>query len=106
MAKIPCALACGILMYAMVSTRTNIAYAVGVASHYLSNPGKKHWDVVLKSILRYLSGTDNYVMAMEGYPSRNFLIVIMVVVWIIVDLLYLGDQYFVRFHYRGRLCCS
>ena len=43
-------------MYAMVATRPNIAYAVGVVSKYLSNLGKKHWDAV-KSILRYLSGT-------------------------------------------------
>ena len=30
MAKLPYALACGSLMYAMVATRSNIAYAVGV----------------------------------------------------------------------------
>ena len=56
MAKVPYASTCGSLMYAMVATRPDIAYAVGVVSRYMSNPGKKHWDAV-KSILRYLSGT-------------------------------------------------
>ena len=56
MAKIPYASACGSLMYAMVATRQDIAYAVGVVSQYMSNLGKKHWEAV-KSILKYLSGT-------------------------------------------------
>ena len=56
MAKVPYASACGSLMYAMVATRPDIAYAVGVINIYMSNPGKKHWEAV-KSILRYLSGT-------------------------------------------------
>ena len=41
MAKIPYASACGSLMYAMVATRPDIAYAVGVVSIFMSNPGKK-----------------------------------------------------------------
>lgn len=56
MAKIPYASPCGSLMYAMVATRLDIAFAVGVVSRYMLNPVKKHWDAV-KSILRYLSGT-------------------------------------------------
>ena len=46
MAKVPYASACGSLMYAMVATRPDIAYAVGVVSRYMSNPGRKHWDAV------------------------------------------------------------
>ena len=56
MAKIPYASACGSLMYAMVATRLDIAYAMGVVNRLMSNPDKKHWNVV-KSILKYLSGT-------------------------------------------------
>ena len=173
MAKILYASACGSLMYAMVAMRPDIAYAVGVVSRYMSNPGKKHWDAI-KSILRYLSGTVdrqlcygrgelsiegyvdsdyagcvdnrrsttgwiykfsgfaiswrsvlqdctsvsaieaeyvaaseacNYAMAVENYPLRDMLIVIMMAVWIIVDqqldgstsfmvLPFLGDQFF------------
>ena len=32
----------GSLMYDMVCTRPDIAYAVGVVSRFLSNPGKLH----------------------------------------------------------------
>lgn len=53
---VPYASAVGSLMYAMVSTRPDIAFAVGVVSRYLTNPGKKHWEAV-KWIMRYLRGT-------------------------------------------------
>ena len=35
--------AVGSLMYAMVCTRPDIAYAVGVVSWFMSNPGEAHW---------------------------------------------------------------
>ena len=56
MAKVPYASAIGSLMYAMVSTRPDIAQAVGVVSRFMNNPGKEHWEAV-KWILRYLVGT-------------------------------------------------
>ena len=56
MTKIPYPLACGNLVYAMVAMRLNSPHVVGVVNRFMSNPGKKHWEVV-KSILRYLSGT-------------------------------------------------
>ena len=56
MKGIPYASACGSLMYAMVATRPDIAYAVGVVSRYMSNPGKAHWEAV-KCVFRYLKGT-------------------------------------------------
>ena len=43
-------------MYAMVCTRPDIAYAVGVVSRFLSNPGRLHWEAV-KWIMKYLRGT-------------------------------------------------
>ena len=48
----------GSLMYAMIATRPDIAFAVGVVSRYMSNPGKKHWEA-MKGILRYLKATKN-----------------------------------------------
>ena len=45
-------------MYAMVCTRPDIAYAVGVVSRFLSNLGRQHWETV-KWIMRYLRGTSN-----------------------------------------------
>ncbi|GKE00700.1 retrovirus-related pol polyprotein from transposon TNT 1-94, partial [Tanacetum coccineum] len=50
--------AVGSLMYLMVCTRPDIAYAVSVVSRYLANPGKNHWEAV-KWILKYLRGIAN-----------------------------------------------
>ena len=44
------------LMYAIVCTRPDIAYALGVVSRFMTNPGEAHWNTV-KWILRYLKGT-------------------------------------------------
>ncbi|GKE30199.1 retrovirus-related pol polyprotein from transposon TNT 1-94 [Tanacetum coccineum] len=46
----------GSLMYLMVCTRPDIAYAVSIVSRYLANLGKNHWEAV-KWILKYLKGT-------------------------------------------------
>ena len=56
MSKIPYEKAVGSLMYLMISTRPDIALAMGKVSRYMSNPGKVHWEAV-KWILRYLKGT-------------------------------------------------
>ena len=42
MMKVPYASTVGILMYAMVYTRSDIGYAVEVVSRFMSNPGKEH----------------------------------------------------------------
>ena len=42
MRKIPFASAVGSLMYAMLCTRPDICYAVGIVSRYQSNPGYDH----------------------------------------------------------------
>ncbi|GKE84265.1 hypothetical protein Tco_1558007 [Tanacetum coccineum] len=58
MSKVPYANADGSLMYLMVCTRPDIAYAISIVSRYLANPGKNHWEAV-KWILKYLRGTTN-----------------------------------------------
>ncbi|XP_075474543.1 secreted RxLR effector protein 161-like [Primulina tabacum] len=55
MMKIPYASATGSIMYGMVSTRPDIAYASSLISRYMSNPGHEHWRAV-KWVLRYLKG--------------------------------------------------
>ena len=45
MAKVPYASAVGSLMYAMIATRPDIAFAVRVVSQYMANSGKRHWEV-------------------------------------------------------------
>ena len=44
MSKVPYASAVGSLMYAMMCTRPDICYAVGLVSRYQSNPNKKHYE--------------------------------------------------------------
>jgi hypothetical protein len=44
------------LMYAMMSTRLDICYAVGLVSKYQSNPGKAHWQA-MKRIFKFLQMT-------------------------------------------------
>ncbi|MCO5573273.1 hypothetical protein L7F22_027042 [Adiantum nelumboides] len=46
MKKVPYSSAIGSLMYAMVSTRSDIAFAMGVVNMYMANPGKQHWKAV------------------------------------------------------------
>lgn len=58
MAKIPYCSVVGSLMYAMVATRPDIAFAVGVVSRFMADLGRKHWDAV-KGILHYLSGIED-----------------------------------------------
>jgi len=40
---IPCANLVGSIMYAMVCTRSDIAYVVIVVSRFMSNLGRAHW---------------------------------------------------------------
>ncbi|GJU53379.1 retrovirus-related pol polyprotein from transposon TNT 1-94 [Tanacetum coccineum] len=58
MSKVSYENAVGSLMYLMVCTRPDIAYAVSVVISYLANTGKNHWEAV-KWILKYLRGTTN-----------------------------------------------
>ncbi|KAK2991288.1 hypothetical protein RJ640_024553 [Escallonia rubra] len=69
MSKVPYAAAVGSLMYAMLCTRPDICYAVGLVSRYQSNPGPAHWNAV-KRILRYLRGTTDLVLCYHGGDLR------------------------------------
>ena len=78
MAKVPYASPCVSLMYAMVATRLDIAHAVGVVNKFMSNPRKKHWEVV-KTIFRYLSGTADWQfcygrgdLSIQGYVDSDY----------------------------------
>ncbi|KAM1644665.1 hypothetical protein EV1_006205 [Malus domestica] len=79
MSYIPYASAIGSLMYAMICTRPDIAYAVSITSRYQSNPGSEHWTAV-KTVLKYLRRTkDTFLvyggaseLRVEGYTDADF----------------------------------
>ena len=78
MRNIPYASAVGSLMYAMLCTRPDIAYAVSIASRYQSNPGEKHWSAV-KTIFKYLRRTKDLILSygglelkIQGYSDSDF----------------------------------
>ena len=78
MRRIPYASAVGSLMYAMLCTRPDICYAVGIVDRYQSNPGMGHW-IVVKHILKYLRRTRDYMLVYSngdlnpiGYTDYDF----------------------------------
>ena len=60
-ANVPYQNTVGSIMYAMLGTRPDIAYAVGAVSQFNANPGQGHWKAV-KWILRYLQGTKDHCL--------------------------------------------
>ena len=56
MSRIPYASIVGSIVYAMMCTRSDVAYSLRVVSRYQSDPGENHWKVV-KTILKYLRNT-------------------------------------------------
>ena len=78
MRHVPYALAVRSLMYAMLYTRPDICYVVGVMSMLQSNLGPDHW-IVVKHILKYLRRTRDYMLVysgddlkIHGYTDWNF----------------------------------
>ncbi|XP_075110465.1 secreted RxLR effector protein 161-like [Nicotiana tabacum] len=78
MSRIPYASAVRAIMYTMICTRLDVAYALGVTSRYQANPGEEHWKVV-KTILKYLRRTkDQFLiygdseLKLEGYTDASF----------------------------------
>ena len=57
--------AVGSLMYAMLGTRPDLAFAVSVVSRYAHNPTPKHWGAV-KRIFSYLKGTVHLQLTFQG----------------------------------------
>lgn len=55
----------GTLMYAMLGTRPDIAFAVSLVSRFASNPDKSHMQAVLR-ILSYLRGTLDLQLVFQG----------------------------------------
>ncbi|KAG2883895.1 hypothetical protein PC117_g25918 [Phytophthora cactorum] len=58
----------GSLMYLMVGTRPDLAFYMREVSQFLSNPGKEHWNAVVRG-LKYLSGTTDQGLLLGGSKS-------------------------------------
>jgi transposase InsO family protein len=71
--------ALGSLMYAMLGTRADIAYAVKTLSRFASNPSKTHWTAMIR-VLKYLKGTleaklvykPSEPLAISGYTDAAY----------------------------------
>lgn len=68
--NIPYQSAVGALMYAMLGTRPDICYAVGVLSQYNNCYGETHW-LAVKRVLRYLKGTIHYGITYGGAAHQR-----------------------------------
>ena len=69
MENVPYSNAIGSIMYAMIGTRCDLAYAVGLVSRYMSRPGLMHWAAV-KWVLRYMKGTKEHKLVFR--KNGNF----------------------------------
>ncbi|KAL0405967.1 UNVERIFIED_CONTAM: Retrovirus-related Pol polyprotein from transposon TNT 1-94 [Sesamum latifolium] len=68
MKNIPYSNAIWSIMYLMVSTRPDIAYAVSCLSRFISNAGLPHWEA-LKWLLRNLNGSMNIGITFSKYSD-------------------------------------
>ena len=78
MREIPYASAVGSLMYAMLCTRPDIYFVVGMVSRYQSVTGEEHW-MTVKHIFKYLRRIRDYMLVYQdeslvpiGYTDSNF----------------------------------
>lgn len=62
--SIPCRSAVGSLMYLMVATRLDLAFAIGKVSRHAESPREVHWTAV-KRVLCYVSGTRDFGILYE-----------------------------------------
>ncbi|XP_043700180.1 secreted RxLR effector protein 161-like [Telopea speciosissima] len=76
--NVPYAQAIGSLMYAMLCTRPDLAYPVGLVSRYQSNSGSAHWEAV-KRIMKYIKETKHLKLYFQaekleviGYSNADF----------------------------------
>ena len=62
---VPYASVVGSFMYAMLCTKLNICFVVGMVSKYQSNLGPKHWTTI-KHILKYLRIMRDYMFVFQS----------------------------------------
>ena len=62
----------GSLLYLMLSTRPDIAYAVIKMSQFSANPSQEHLDKAMH-IMRYLVGMQNYAIVYDSHKSEGLI---------------------------------
>ena len=65
MKAVPYAFAVGSLIYAMLCTKLDICFTVGMVSRYQSDPRQEHWTAV-KHIIKYLKRTRDYMLVYQA----------------------------------------
>ena len=65
MSKVPYANVVGSVMYMMIGTMPNVAYAVGTVTRFMGNPIRKHW-IAVKWLLKYLRGSSGGRLVFKG----------------------------------------
>lgn len=60
----------GSVMYLMLATRPDLAFAVQECSQFMVNPGITHWHAV-KTILRYIKHAIDYGLILGGVDAKN-----------------------------------
>ena len=65
MSIVPYASAIVSIMYAMLSTRPNVALVISLTNRFQSNPGTDHWNA-MKNILNYLRRTKDLFLVYGG----------------------------------------
>ena len=65
-------------MYAILCTRPDICFVVGMVSRYQSDPSEEHW-ILVKHIFKYLWRTRDYMLVYQdeslvpiGYTDSDF----------------------------------
>ena len=69
MASVPYKSAVGSLMYAMVATRADLAFAISMVSQHMATPGWSHW-MAVKRIMRYLKGSLHLRLQLGGHNIK------------------------------------
>ena len=83
MKRAPYSNAVGSLMYAIIASRPDLAYGVGLVSRFMSFPSMEHWQAV-KWLLKYMKGSQNKGLVygkiepdqvdIKGYCDANYAI--------------------------------
>jgi hypothetical protein len=69
MQGIPYKVVVGSLMYAMVGTRSDLAFSISMVNQFMSKAGPSYW-MAMKRIMRYLKGTLDLKLCLGGKDVR------------------------------------